>query len=908
MTFFNPNSPNVNGNTIFTKIVQLSQAEIDSPTSDQLNAQDTLYQLEEEPYTLHYSNGEELQSIAPQFFVDQATIDAADDGDPLATYILSTAPYTRYYWTGDGLQTSAGADFGALVDALGQIFATKSELSNNINQAIAHSTQRGNHTGTQLASTVRFDAGETLESMKTAFLSQGTSPSADAPTLDTVPTINDTTPVVGQTLTATTGTVTEGSGAAHTNVWQWFRTDPTDGITDILGATANTYDVTSDDNGYFLGVRQQPIDSVTGIPGNTRTSAITSAVGGAIPANSVLPSISPTGTHEAGDQQYTISAGTWSNTPTSYNYSIRVAGNQVGSSVTTASTSITWTPNVAGPFGALTVSVVGINANGVGDPAVSTSSVTITEPSTATADGYVDITSAMWDEMETEAAINGDPYMSTYRTNVAGMTATGGTVVAPGGDIRAAVTSSSSSKTVLQNGTYTLTGSTQLTLSGTRKILVQDGATATIDCTGLTSSFLIIINGTHNHLGAAGTGILKFINRTGSGIVATNSTCRDAVVRHVVIQGGSGNGPGGIVFQDDVYRSCIVSCAVRERGSGGDEDGFALRYCDRATTSAPVCSNAVIGCYAYRTTDDGFDFWSSQDPQYAYFCTAEQMGKNVTYPNGDGSGFKLGGDGASVVHHLYKCNAIDNKNGGFHRNSNGMVNGVYQDAYRPHLKGCTSTGNDVADYYGSVSYFLLIPLESSYVTLIGDSTVLDASGWGGGFADTLPQFTVLNEADSGESARSFYNCFWDAALAAAPVGSTILIQFGHNDNFGPSNDCLGMVKETTVAIFQTHITAMANEARAVGVFPVFVTPLDIADGAWDGTFISNYADGMIATGTTLSVPVVDLHYMSRAYNLSIGQVAANALYTDGVHLNSTGGDIFGEMVADELLVVAPHLA
>jgi lysophospholipase L1-like esterase len=76
---------------------------------------------------------------------------------------------------------------------------------------------------------------------------------------------------------------------------------------------------------------------------------------------------------------------------------------------------------------------------------------------------------------------------------------------------------------------------------------------------------------------------------------------------------------------------------------------------------------------------------------------------------------------------------------------------------------------------------------------------------------------------------------------------------------------------------------------------------------WDGTFISNYADGMIETGGTLSVPVVDLHYMSRAYNLSIGQAAANALYTDGIHLNSTGGDIFGEMVADELLVQVPQI-
>lgn len=166
-------------------------------------------------------------------------------------------------------------------------------------------------------------------------------------------------------------------------------------------------------------------------------------------------------------------------------------------------------------------------------------------------------------------------------------------------------------------------------------------------------------------------------------------------------------------------------------------------------------------------------------------------------------------------------------------------------------------------------------------------------------------FTVINSADSGESSRSFYNCFWEDALTEDV--DLILIEFGHNDNFGPTLDCLGQVKEVSVATFQSYITLMANEARAQGKFPVFVTPLDIAHGAWDGTFISNYADGMIETGDDLSVPVVDLHYMSRAYLFSLGQAGASALFTDGVHPNAAGKIVFGQMVATELVALVPEL-
>ncbi|GGN43396.1 hypothetical protein GCM10010109_75500 [Actinoplanes campanulatus] len=69
--------------------------------------------------------------------------------------------------------------------------------------------------------------------------------------------------------------------------------------------------------------------------------------------------------------------------------------------------------------------------------------------------------------------------------------------------------------------------------------------------------------------------------------------------------------------------------------------------------------------------------------------------------------------------------------------------------------------------------------------LVGDSTVTDEDGWGGGFRARLTSgIRCVNHARGGRSSRSYRSeGHWDAALAAVR-GGFVLIQFGHNDQSG----------------------------------------------------------------------------------------------------------------------------
>lgn len=117
-----------------------------------------------------------------------------------------------------------------------------------------------------------------------------------------VPAISDTTPQVGQTLTATAGT---WNPEPDSTTFQWIA----DGEP-IGGATESTYAVTAADLGSKLSVEVSAVkaDHTTG----TATSPETTAVAPGTIANTAAPAIDDT-TPEVGDT-LTATAGTWSPT------------------------------------------------------------------------------------------------------------------------------------------------------------------------------------------------------------------------------------------------------------------------------------------------------------------------------------------------------------------------------------------------------------------------------------------------------------------------------------------------------------------------------------------------------------------------------------------------------------------
>ncbi len=112
----------------------------------------------------------------------------------------------------------------------------------------------------------------------------------------------------GQTLTSTTGT---WSGSPTSYARQWLRCDTAGtNCTNISGATATTYVVTSTDVGATIRVK---ITATNASGSGTANSAQTATVAAAAPVVSAVPTIS--GTAQDG-QTLTSTTGTWSGTPT----------------------------------------------------------------------------------------------------------------------------------------------------------------------------------------------------------------------------------------------------------------------------------------------------------------------------------------------------------------------------------------------------------------------------------------------------------------------------------------------------------------------------------------------------------------------------------------------------------------
>jgi len=100
--------------------------------------------------------------------------------------------------------------------------------------------------------------------------SDPTLPVGGTPLNTVLPTIDDTTPSISQTLTASTGTWQAYPAPSYTYQWRWADT-----VTNIGGATSSTYVVQAGDAGHTLDVR---VTATNSYGATTATSAATSAV------------------------------------------------------------------------------------------------------------------------------------------------------------------------------------------------------------------------------------------------------------------------------------------------------------------------------------------------------------------------------------------------------------------------------------------------------------------------------------------------------------------------------------------------------------------------------------------------------------------------------------------------------
>lgn len=219
------------------------------------------------------------------------------------------------------------------------------------------------------------------------------------------------------------------------------------------------------------------------------------------------------------------------------------------------------------------------------------------------------------------------------------------------------------------------------------------------------------------------------------------------------------------------------------------------------------------------------------------------------------------------------------------------------------------------------------------IFLIGDSTVANykvsqypMTGWGQVLQPFInsEQFIIDNRAIGGRSSRSFWEeGRWDEVKAAMSTGDFLLIQFGHNDR-----DYSKPARYTPPADYKNYLKIYVNEARAMGVIPVLVTPMVM--NAWRNGVLRNvftesgaeYVQTMKEVATELNVPLIDLNQKSWDFVSQVGvEYATRFIYNtypageypnypdglnDGTHFQEMGAIQMAKFVAEGINELSQH--
>jgi hypothetical protein len=205
----------------------------------------------------------------------------------------------------------------------------------------------------------------------------------------------------------------------------------------------------------------------------------------------------------------------------------------------------------------------------------------------------------------------------------------------------------------------------------------------------------IVLQGSYWHFKG-----LEIKNAADNGILVRggHNTIEDVIFHHngdtglqITVSEGAETNPAlgayNLILNCDSYENLDAAT------DGENADGFAAK--ERVGPG-----NIFRGCRAWNNADDGYDFFAADDVVTLENCWAFLNGKapSGSNPQGDGNGFKLGGepDGPGQGHapHVAKnCSAFDNKACGFTRNNN---------EENPVLSQC-HVGNNGDDYCDGAS-------------------------------------------------------------------------------------------------------------------------------------------------------------------------------------------------------------
>ncbi len=216
------------------------------------------------------------------------------------------------------------------------------------------------------------------------------------------------------------------------------------------------------------------------------------------------------------------------------------------------------------------------------------------------------------------------------------------------------------------------------------------------------------------------------------------------------------------------------------------------------------------------------------------------------------------------------------------------------------------------------------------IYIAGDSTVVDQTmepwaAWG----QILPLFfgpkiSIANEAESGETIRSFVTEHRLAKIMSTiRAGDYLMIQFGHNDQ-KPGK---GYVPAATD--FKAYLLQYIAEARSHGATPILVTPVNRRNFDADGKIVQtlgDYPEAMREVAEQQNVSLIDLNALSKTLFEAMGEegtlhafvhYSANtfpdqpAELADNTHFNSYGAyelaRVIVQSIRDQKLPLARYL-
>jgi hypothetical protein len=465
---------------------------------------------------------------------------------------------------------------------------------------------------------------------------------------------------------------------------------------------------------------------------------------------------------------------------------------------------------------------------------------------------------------------NGIAQLAVY-VSPAGSDSNPGTVDQPFKSVSKGLTAIGSNGTVWLRGGVYLLGSSKLSLNKTGqanspiKLWSFPGETPILDCTSNTSDG-VSISGSYYYLkglevrNAGHNGI----NISGNNNIIENCSVHDNLNTGLHLTGSVAPGPtNNLILNCDAYRNY-------DPPIGGNADGFSAKW-----TVGP--NNVFRGCRAYNNSDDGWDLWMGTSPVLIENCCAFRNGVDSWHSgsfNGNGNGFKLGGNFVSTPHIVRNCVSFDNAgNGGrgFDENNNTSGQTLFNcTAYRNlgdnfHFKNTVDSGKthvikNCISYNGGVAITSGIQMKDSwqgFTVTNADFVSLDTSGitTARNPDGSLPASLFLHLApgslmiDAGENVGLPFSgkapdlgAFETGIVSSVERGERVPLEFTLNQNFpNPFNPTTAVSYQLSAHCFVTlkvldvlgrEVTTLVTGEQPAGAYRVEFSGSGLSSGIY----------------------------------------------------------------------------